>query len=737
VLIHASLLLLASLLCCCSSAGRVGPVASSAALEAPEAPGRGEARNARCTTRAGQAVPCDAPLVSWGNTTCLGDGRGGVRCVGEALLPPLPIGRLGADEPYVPAGWGDVAEIAFGAALVCVRRGDVQVSCWRRAGAGGLRPPLQRLRFPYGVDRIDQLIVQDAGPTVCARSGDRVLCATAGEAAEGGESFTSRVEALEGKGEIAQIFFGVRGEVAARLRSGQMLNAAGAPLLVAKDRPIEGAMDVATRGREACVLFRGGEVRCGAISSSYLHREVSFHVERAVSLAMGDRHVCVRLASGSVHCRGDGSQGQLGSGQLGYAGDPVPIVGLPPATEIAAGAAHSCALAAGGALWCWGSNLRGQLGRPLRRSAPALLVPGVGGAAGLAAGRDHTCAMIPGGSNLCWGGPGRSSSPAHWPAVADFRSISFGAGGGACGLLADGGAACSPELGGSLELVAVAGAAAATMLDGEGASPACAPVPGGPPVCWGNVGARIREQLVTPAMARARGTMAGAFSELVPVTWPRPTAVPGLGAVRAVSERGACFLMESGGVVSWWPECDGKRCERVVRPVAGLEGATAVAAGERACCGLVGGELACKRSEHESDLLMSDGGSEFTYQKRPVPAPTGAHVVPGGSGSTALAAWGDRVCVVIAGGKVSCGTIDGPPLEPVEGLEGAVEVVLGFRHGCARLGDGRVACWGDNASGQLGLGRPGAVEANIWPSPTLVGPAGEAAERGRQGDSDE
>jgi alpha-tubulin suppressor-like RCC1 family protein len=44
-----------------------------------------------------------------------------------------------------------------------------------------------------------------------------------------------------------------------------------------------------------------------------------------------------------------------------------------------------------------------------------------------------------------------------------------------------------------------------------------------------------------------------------------------------------------------------------------------------------------------------------------------------------------------------------PAPQPMPGLEsGVVELALGGAHGCARFEDGRVACWGDNSSGQAG-----------------------------------
>ncbi len=80
-----------------------------------------------------------------------------------------------------------------------------------------------------------------------------------------------------------------------------------------------------------------------------------------------------------------------------------------------------------------------------------------------------------------------------------------------------------------------------------------------------------------------------------------------------------------------------------------------------------------------------------------------------------LAAGGNHSCSV-EGGQVYCwgynnsgqlgdgtvGGVAGPRM--VVGLIGAVEVVTGFGHTCARLDTGRVYCWGDNYYGTLGDG---------------------------------
>lgn len=52
---------------------------------------------------------------------------------------------------------------------------------------------------------------------------------------------------------------------------------------------------------------------------------------------------------------------------------------------------------------------------------------------------------------------------------------------------------------------------------------------------------------------------------------------------------------------------------------------------------------------------------------------------------------------------------------PIPGLDGAVEIALGFDHACARLADGSVRCWGENRYGELGIGHTTPLERTPLP----------------------
>lgn len=138
----------------------------------------------------------------------------------------------------------------------------------------------------------------------------------------------------------------------------------------------------------------------------------------------------------------------------------------------------------------------------------------------------------------------------------------------------------------------------------------------------------------------------------------------------------------------------------------------------------VGGEHQCVRfSSGGLKCWGSNASGQTGLPGATVDAPA---TVPGLSGVVHVAAGGSHTCAVVAGGMVRCfganergqlGTASSttPTRTPtlVPGVSGATQVVAGDGHTCVLLGGGTVQCWGDNESGQLGIGsrdvRSGAI----------------------------
>jgi alpha-tubulin suppressor-like RCC1 family protein len=138
----------------------------------------------------------------------------------------------------------------------------------------------------------------------------------------------------------------------------------------------------------------------------------------------------------------------------------------------------------------------------------------------------------------------------------------------------------------------------------------------------------------------------------------------------------------------------------------------AMAAGDlHLCAALDDGELRCWGTNEDGQLGLGDS----TPRLRPDQA------VNLGSGRTAveLAAGYHFTCARLDHGQVKCWGLNREgqlglgdttsrltPTDAVDLGDGrtAVEIGAGFAFACARLDDGAVKCWGDNASGQLGLG---------------------------------
>jgi hypothetical protein len=162
----------------------------------------------------------------------------------------------------------------------------------------------------------------------------------------------------------------------------------------------------------AALLLPGGAV--GEQAASKVHRVASG------SLDVGARDTCAVLDTGRERCWGDGSQGQLGYGNVDTIGDdetpdsagPVDLGTGRTVSAISSGYNHTCAILDNGKVRCWGNNNNGELGygntdnvgddETPASVGPVNLGPGRT-AVEITGGADHNCAILDNGKVRCWG----------------------------------------------------------------------------------------------------------------------------------------------------------------------------------------------------------------------------------------------------------------------------------------------------------------------------------------------
>jgi alpha-tubulin suppressor-like RCC1 family protein len=213
------------------------------------------------------------------------------------------------------------------------------------------------------------------------------------------------------------------------------------------------------------------------------------------------------------------------------------------------------------------------------------------------------------------------------------------------------------------------------------------------------------------------------------VNHPTPTQIVNLGGVRAIATGAShsCALRDDGTVWCWGENLVGQlgdgstTAHSVPVQVAGLGAATSLAAGAEHTCAIGSdGAVRCWGDDEQGQLGDGhDGPGLRSTTPVPVQAPTGA---------VELTARGDHACARAGDGHVWCwgsngsgelgdghagGDVHAAVPVAVADLPDATQVVAGGAHSCARRADGGVACWGNNGSGQLGVGYV-SFEQPVW-----------------------
>lgn len=501
-----------------------------------------------------------------------------------------------------------------------------------------------------------------------------------------------------------------------------------------------GVAAVAAGGAHSCALSTGGGVKCwgdnfyGQLGDASLQRRtapvaVTGLAGGVAAITAGDRHTCALTTGGGVKCWGDGSDGQLGTGNTSSSNVPVDVPGLASGVAmVSAGGAHTCIVTTTGAARCWGRNDAGQVGDGtlVGKSSPTNVSGLASGVAKISAGGEFTCVVTTGGGARCWGrnvlgqlGDGTNTQRSTSVAVSGLASgvTQLDAGNNhACTRSGDGSARCwgwnvSGQVGNggasNFTLVTatpslVSGLASGVSAIAAGEGFTCALLADGGVKCWGD-------------------SHWGSLGDGTLGTRAAPADVAGLGSGATVVAAGyefTCAVAGGGRAVCWGNNGQGQLGNgNTTASPAPLDVATlgsgvatlsvGMGTGGHACALTTGGGLKCWGSNAGGRL----GDGSFSDRSTPV------GVVNLASGVASVSAGGFHTCAVTLGGGAKCwggnfegGVGDGtlasrPTPVDVSGLtSGVAQVTTGYYHSCARTTVGGVKCWGDNGHGQLGNG---------------------------------
>jgi alpha-tubulin suppressor-like RCC1 family protein len=493
-----------------------------------------------------------------------------------------------------------------------------------------------------------------------------------------------------------------------------------------------GVSGIAVNGSHTCARLSTGGLKCwgdneyGQVGNDSTYDQpwpvdVVGLGSGVIAVTAGESHTCVLVAGGGMKCWGMNFTGQLGDGTTVDRHTPVNVIGLTNGTSaISAGHYHTCAVSVGGVAKCWGWNGLSQLGDGIltHRSVAVDAAETIIGSTAIASGGAHTCVLTAGGGMKCWGanvyGQLGDGTTIQRGAPVDVIGLASGviaiATGEShtCALLAAGGVKCwgynsSGQLGDGtltnrLIPVDVSGLASGVTDISAGGAHTCALAAGGGAKCWGsNSNGQLGDNSTTP-----RST---------------PVDVLGLSSgVTGISANGnsTCALAAGGAAKCWGDNYygqlgDGTTTQRNTPvEVASLSSGTLdIASGGVVTCALVtGGGVKCWGSNWFGEL----GDGTTTNSSTPV------DVVGLETGVTAITADGAHACALKSGG-VKCwgynelnqlgdGTIinRSSPVSTAGMESNVIAIDAGGYHTCALVSSGRPKCWGEDVSGQLGVG---------------------------------
>jgi alpha-tubulin suppressor-like RCC1 family protein len=460
--------------------------------------------------------------------------------------------------------------------------------------------------------------------------------------------------------------------------------------------------------------------------------------------AAGESYFCALLSGSTVQCYGSGYLGKLGDGTGGDAWSaPVTVSGISNAISVNTNPSgnHTCSVLSTGAVKCWGENTYGQLGNnSTTNSNSPVTVSGISTATAVALGINHTCAILADKTMQCWGhnnvgqlGDGTTTDrlvpvtvqTSSGVNLTNVVSIGLGDYNISCAVQSGGTAKCWGD-GGYGQIgnssyshqsyaTAVTGITTATKI-AAGYLMTCALLSGGTVQCWGENG---------------RGELGDGTN----TDTNFPVTVSGLSGATDIScvSSTACSTTSTGDIKCWGKDDYGSTGNGkngnvlIATQKTAITGATQISTGDETICArLSTGSVQCW-----GDFASYGQSGSGNYVSVTVPV-----TISGVTTATQVAAASYSNCALLSSGGVQCWgknesgqlgngttTDSQSTLVSVSGITTATQMTGGLQHFCARLSDGTVRCWGNNANSQLGDG----TTTNATTPVTVTGLSGVTA----------
>jgi alpha-tubulin suppressor-like RCC1 family protein len=399
-------------------------------------------------------------------------------------------------------------------------------------------------------------------------------------------------------------------------------------------------------------------------------------------VSSGFQHSCGIKSDGTAWCWGAGSLGQLGNGTTSnFSLSPTPVSGGAVWKSISAGISHSCGIKSDDTAWCWGGgNYLGD-GTANQSSVP-VQVTGGGTWKKIATGNLHSCGIKSDNTAWCWG------FEFYGALGNNATTVTF-----------------------RLSPVAVVGGH--TWKDiAAGDMHSCAIKSDDTAWCWGyQSDGRLGNNVTFGGALATPVAVTGGF------TWKSISAKYSTACAIRSNDAAYCW-----GYGSYGTRGDGSTSQAAGNPVAVLGGHTwkKLESGYLHSCGVKSDDtLWCWGYNGFGQL----GNNNTTQQTSPVSLTSGGawKSVSTGRDYTcalktsggALYCWGTNTSGQIAAGP-DIGNRDAP--DTITGNATWTDITTAFRQSCGIKSDGSAWCWGYDQQEQLGNG----AANNNQPSPVAV-----------------